>query len=164
YPVFLIQHADDEGEVIVLSPIDSETIYLLAKDPPVTIVAVGHRLWTREQQRTPKAFVSPGRALKRTEQISTRILRTDGMNIPIRKTVLSRSNDILFHSQPYQTNIIGRREYANWFREKRVLASPLKNRQLKAAGILLQNCVTSAVKRPEWKEDANAYNMENGGV
>src|SRR5699024_10374179 len=92
YPVYLIQHAPVDGEIILLSPIDIEIIYLLEKDPSVTIVAGDQRVWTMEQKRSTKTFLSPEIALKRTEQISKRILRSHGMNIPIRKTVLSRSN------------------------------------------------------------------------
>jgi len=75
------------------------------------------------------------------------------IDVPIYKTVLSRTNNIVFSNEPYMTNIIGKFQYDEWFLSKRRLNSTLKSWQLKAVEVLLKYCLTTSVKRPEWDED-----------
>ncbi|WP_404453730.1 NERD domain-containing protein [Virgibacillus necropolis] len=153
YPIFSIKKAPVDGELILISPIGIEIIYLIEERPNVKILAGDERTWGMETSDQQSKMLSPLIALKRTEQIVKRILATEQVDFPINKIVLSRTNKIVFHTEPYNTKIIGKLEFEQWFNEKRNLVSPLKNRQLKVIDTLLKHCQTTSMKRPEWEEE-----------
>lgn len=153
YPIFFIKNTPIDGELILISPIGIEIIYLLEEPENIKIFAGNDRTWGKELNGIESKILSPLFALKRTEQIVKRILASENIEFPIKKTVLSKSNDIVCYTEPYNTKIIGKREYDAWFTAKRKLVSPLKNRQLKVIDTLLKHCQTTSVKRPEWEEN-----------
>lgn len=162
YPIFSIKEAPVDGDIIIISPIGIEIIYLLEKEPNVTIMAGDERVWVFEQGNKQSKELSPVIALRRTEQIINSIFKAENLSFSVEKTVLSRTNNIVFNSEPYKTNIIGRQQYEQWFQNKRQLSSPLKSDQLKVIEKLLKYCLTNSVRRPEWEEDDNDFITDNG--
>ncbi|ASN04941.1 hypothetical protein [Virgibacillus necropolis] len=161
YPIFSIKRAPVDGELILISPIGMEIIYLIDEPENVKILAGDNRTWGIEENDKQSKLLSPLIALKRTEQIIKRILAAEQIDFSIKKVVLSRTNQIVFHTEPYNTKIIGKLEYEEWFNEKRKLVSPLKNRQLKVVDSLLKHCQTTSVKRPEWEEEESTITMDD---
>lgn len=159
-PIFNIKNAPVDGEIVMISPLGIEVIYLLESHPSVVFIASDERTWTVEENYQHKQILSPLIALRRTEKIVESILNKEGVALPVTKTILSRTNDIIFSTEPYQTNIIGNSQYENWFAMKRRLSSPLKNDQLRAVSALLKYCMTTSVKRPEWETDDHVMNEE----
>jgi len=159
-PVFNIKNAPVDGEIVMISPVGIEVIYLLEDHPSAVFMASDERTWTVDLNHQQRQTLSPLIALRRTEKIVESILNKEGVSLPVTKTILSRTNEIIFSTEPYQTNIIGNRQYENWFTMKRRLSSPLKNDQLRAVAALLKYCMTTSVKRPEWETDDNAMNEE----
>lgn len=153
YPIFNIKKAPIEGEIILISPIDIEIIVLIDDDPNATIVASDDRTWVIETEDDSRKMISPLISLKRTEQIVKSILNHHQVHFNIQKTVLSQTSQILYSTQPYKTSLIGKREFDDWFEQKRNLSSPLKSEQLKAVEALLMHCQTTSVRRPEWERD-----------
>lgn len=155
YPIFHINKAPVDGEIILLSPIGIDIIHLIDIEQEATIFANDDRTWFIETNEQTLKQISPLISLKRTEQIVKSILSTEAVELPITKTVLARDHHIVFGSEPYRTRLIGKGQYQQWFQEKRQLKSILKNQQLKAAELLLQYCLSTSVKRPEWDLDEN---------
>ncbi|WP_042146471.1 hypothetical protein [Paucisalibacillus sp. EB02] len=153
YPIFELRNAPIEGEIILISPLGIEVIYLLEDNPDTVITASDDRSWVYEKDNKQTKRLSPMFALKRSERILKGILEKHDINFPIEKIVLSRTNIINFLSEPYKTRIVGKQDYEKWFQEKRSLVSPLKGNQLKAAEAILKHCQSHYVKRPEWEED-----------
>ncbi|MGY0694746.1 NERD domain-containing protein [Virgibacillus sp. FSP13] len=163
YPTFRLKNAPIDGEVIFISPIGIEIIYLL-EDKADLIMVTDERTWIMETNHTQSKILSPIVALKRTEQIIKSILSKNDIDFPVKKVVLSRTNHIIGESESYHTNIIGKQGYEKWFEEKRKLKSPLKNRQLKVADALLKHCQTTSVKRPEWEEETTTtFSVDDEG-
>lgn len=153
YPIFNIKKAPIDGEIILISPVGIELIKLVEKDPDVTIMATDERTWTIEKGNDIKKELSPLIALRRTERIVSSILNKYHIQFPIHKTVLSRTNNVVYASEPYNTTIVGKIDYEGWFNEKRQLSAPLKGEQLKAMEALLLHCQTTSIRRPEWQDD-----------
>ncbi|WP_284139877.1 MULTISPECIES: NERD domain-containing protein [unclassified Virgibacillus] len=158
YPIFNIKKAPMETEIILITPVGIEIVYLLeGLSEDATIMASDERTWFIEGKHKNTKILNPVIALKRTEKIVRSILKSNDVEFSVSKTVLSRKHQIIFSNEPFQTRIVGTREFDKWFQEKRSLQSPLKNRQLKAADALLKQCETSSVKRPEWEEDTSTF-------
>lgn len=156
YPVFNIRKAPVDGEIIVISPTNIEIITLLEFDTDILIVAGDDRRWTIESDEV-KQIISPMISLRRTEAIVKSILKKNKLRFPIRRSIISRTNPIVFHTAPFNTNIIGKNEYEKWFQRKRTLSSPLKREQLKVAESLINYCISTSIRRPEWEQEDDIY-------
>ncbi|GAQ19374.1 hydrolase [Oceanobacillus picturae] len=157
FPIFSIKKAPVDGEILLIGPLGIEIIYIAETEDEASFIAGEERTWTIQGEKESKKMLNPLIALKRTEQIVRSILRTKDIEFPVYKTVLSRTNLIINHYEPYQTRMIDKRSFEEWFQEKRSSSSPLKSSQLKAAGTLLTHCQTTSVKRPEWDEEAITF-------
>mgnify|MGYP006875696364 FL=1 len=62
-------------------------------------------------------------------------------------------SNFLYSAEPYRTSLVGKREFDEWFQQKRNISSPLKSEQLKAIEALLSYCQTTSVRRPEWARE-----------
>jgi hypothetical protein len=153
HPIFAIKKAPIEADIMLITPIEIEIVHFIEHENGATIMASDERFWNIESDDGQWKALNPIISLKRTEKIVKGILAAEQTEFTIRKTVLSRTNNIIFHTEPYNTRIIGRASYEDWFQEKRKLISPLKSTQIKAAEALLKHCQTTAVRRPEWEDD-----------
>lgn len=151
YPVFSIKKAPLETDIILISPVGIEIVSFLEKGEGVRVMAGDERTWTLEKDGDTERMLSPLIGLRRTEKVITSILAKHEIEFPIKKTVLSRTNSILYATEPYHTKIVDRHIYDDWFSANRALRSPLKSEQLKAAKALLQHTSTTSVKRMDWE-------------
>ncbi|WP_249872315.1 NERD domain-containing protein [Oceanobacillus saliphilus] len=163
FPIFAIKKAPIESEIMLISPIGIEIIHFLEKSPDTVIMAGDERTWTLEKGNEHTKILSPLIALKRSEKLVSSILSSYSIDFPIKKTVVSRTNSIVYATEPYNTRLIGQKDYADWFQEKRRLTSPLKNVQLKTAEALLKTCQTTSFKRAEWEADRDSESFGNVG-
>lgn len=161
HPVFNIKKSPIDGEIILISPFDIEIISLIHEDAEKTMIATDDRKWTIESKNTHKSMLSPVISLKRTEQIVKSILQARNVDMPVKKSIISFNNHILYATEPYQTKIFDKKDYEKWFEAKRAITSSLKSVQLKAMEALLDQCQTSAVRRPEWKHNQSADHFHN---
>jgi len=157
YPIFNIKKAPVDGEIILISPVDIDIIYLLDDYSDTNIIISDERTWTIEKGGQQSKIISPVHSLKRTEQVIKSILNQKELTYNVRKTVLTQKNNIVLNQAPYNIDVIGKFEYEKWFNSKRELTSPLKSHQLKIANQLLDFCTTSSVKRPEWVEEKDEF-------
>ncbi|MFC4022201.1 NERD domain-containing protein [Oceanobacillus longus] len=160
-PIFTIKKAPVETEIMLISPIGIEIIHFLEESPDTVIMAGDERTWTLENGNEHTKMLSPLIALKRSENLVSSILASHSIDFPIKKTVLSRTNSIVYATEPYHTKIIGQKNYPDWFHEKRRLTSPLKNMQLKAAEALLKTCQSTSIKRPEWEANRDTETFQD---
>lgn len=156
-PIFNIKQAPIDGEIILISPRGIEIISILENSEKVRYLAGDDKTWVQDTIDKETAIMSPLIGLKRSEHIIKSILNTEELAFPIHKTILSRTNNIVFSSEPYNTSVIGKFQFEEWFTEKRKLKSTLKRQQLKVTELLLKYCLTTATKRPEWNEDTNTF-------
>lgn len=149
-PVFFIQKAPIELEVIMISPTDTWCITLLEGKKDSVFTGSKERFWTEKHLNNEKKILNPLIAATRMDNILKQIYQLHDIELPIRKIVLNRTGYIDYPYSPVDTTIIDKRGYEEWFASLRRLSSPIKHVQLKAAKILLQHCQTTYVKRPEW--------------
>ncbi|WP_079708215.1 nuclease-related domain-containing protein [Paraliobacillus ryukyuensis] len=152
-PVFKLKNATIDAEIILITPVGITIISMIERPSSVKIIAGDDRTWYTEENNIQTKFLSPILGLKRTETVIKSILGTIDTEFPVKKIVLSRTNDMEFQIEPYLTQFIGKGQHETWLQEQRNLVSPLKYTQLKVADALLSHCDSVAVKRPEWQEE-----------
>jgi len=158
FPVFEIKKAPIETEIILISPIGIEIVHFMEQENPLTVImATDERSWTMETNQVISKVLSPLIAVKRTEKLVKSMLNQHHIDFPVQKTILSRTNQIIYHTEPYKTRIIDKENYGTWFENKRKLSSPLKGVQLQAADVLLRHVQTTSFKRAEWEDDAGSH-------
>jgi hypothetical protein len=151
YPVFQLQNAVVDSDIILITPLEVTCLSILNFDEDIIIIPDEGRTWYIEKDDIQTKIISPMISLKRTESIVKSIFKQQGVSIPIKKIVLAKDNQIRFSLEPYLTEFIGKDQYTNWFNQLRNIHSPLKHIQLKAGHALLKYCLTTAVRRPEWE-------------
>lgn len=152
-PVFSIRKAPIDCDTIMITPLGIEILSWVEAPEGTRIIAGDERKWAMESGGERRTILNPVISLRRTEHVVRSILGAKGIDFPIRKTILAKPNQILYATEPYQTDIIDQLRYPEWFEEKRQLRSPLKSIQLRSADALLAHTRTSSVKRPEWEEE-----------
>lgn len=162
YPIFMLKQAPMEADIILISPIGIEVIQFIELEKDAVIMAGEERTWHIESPVEDRKILNPLLSVKRTEKVIKSILAVKDLDFSLKKTVLSRTNPIIFASEPYQTRIIGKEQYQDWFEAKRSLRSPLKSTQIKVAEALLEFCQSTSIKRPEWEQEENKE--EEGGI
>src|SRR5690625_249236 len=73
YPIFNIKKAPVDGEIILISPVDIDIIYLLDDYSDTNIIISDERTWTIEKVGQQSKIISPVHSLKRTDRKSTRL-------------------------------------------------------------------------------------------
>ncbi len=152
-PVFTLKNSTMEGDVVLIKPQGIEIINLVENPSADTIFVNEERMWEITIRGNKERILSPMLSLRRTEQIIKSILDLHHIDFPIQKTVLSRTNSMLFEREPYRTRFIDKHRYDEWLQQHRQEVSPLKHKQLIVCDALLNHCQTVAVRRREWEED-----------
>lgn len=156
FPVFQLKNGTMEGDIILISPLEIEVITRLEKPGSQTIIPYQERFWLAEENNIQRKILNPLLSTKRTTKIIRSILQKYGLEFPISKVILSRTNTIRYQSEPYQTRYIDKNKHESWLKDKQHLNTPLKHKQLKVVEKLLKHSATTAVKRPEWQTENDA--------
>ncbi|WP_062354877.1 NERD domain-containing protein [Bacillus kwashiorkori] len=149
-PVFLINRALFESEIILLSPTDLYCISFLEAEDDTVFVGSDERFWEKRGSNETSKIVNPLISLTRTENVIRKLLQAHNIDFPIQKILISRSGYIDYSLIPFGTTIVDKRTFRTWFETSRKMPSPLKHMQLKVAKTLLDYCHTVSVKRQEW--------------
>ncbi|MFD1739283.1 NERD domain-containing protein [Bacillus salitolerans] len=150
HPVFLVQRAPVELEVVMISPTETWCITVLEGKENSVFIGSKERFWTEKYLEEEKKHLNPVIAINRMEKVVNQIYNNYQIDLPIRKVILNRTGYFDFPYSPPDILFIDKRKYEGWFRNLRKHSSPIKHVQLKAAQVLLQHCQTTYVKRPEW--------------
>ncbi len=150
-PIFQLKKATIEVETILVSPTDIWCIHFVENGDGAVFIGNNEKFWTLRNKQQEKKVVNPMIGLNRMGKIVVNILEISDVQMPIHKVLLSRNGFIDYPIPPFDVELIDKRNYDEWFQNLRGLRSPLKATQLKGAEALLRYCLTSSVKRTEWK-------------
>lgn len=153
HPIFLLNKAPVEVEIILVTPTEAWCISFLEKEESAVFVGSSDHFWIKRYKDREEKILNPLLALNRTEKIVKQIFQLYEIDLPLHKVVLSRNGYIDFPAAPYDSTFIEKRNYEKWFQSMRMNRAPLKHIQLKAAQSLLEYCQTTSMYRPEWEND-----------
>ncbi|MDY0397017.1 NERD domain-containing protein [Virgibacillus halophilus] len=99
YPIFSIKNTPVDGEIILISPLGMEIIYLFADGAAENIIAEEGRTWTLHDKGDTISVLNPFIALRRTEKIIKSIIHQKEIDFPVQKTVLAPDTPIYFQKR-----------------------------------------------------------------
>ncbi|MFS0636700.1 NERD domain-containing protein [Mesobacillus foraminis] len=152
-PVFLLRNAPVEGESILITPTAAWCITFLEDETDAVYIGSKEHFWNKKTGDQEVKLLNPLLALDRTEKIVQHLFNDFDIDMPVFKAILSRNGYIDYSFPPYGIQFIDKRNYPEWFQSMRGLSSPLKHVQLKGAQALLAHCLTTSVRRAEWRTD-----------
>ena len=138
-PVFMINKAPVEGDIVIVTPTETLCICLIETYKSAVFQYSKENFWTELRGRDQKKILNPLIGLNRTEQIVRSIYRTHDIEHNVKKILLSRNGYIDYAAEPYQVEFVDARKYEEWFYELRKSKAPLKFKQMKAAQVLLEH-------------------------
>ena len=77
----------------------------------------------------------------------------EGINMPIRKVLLTRNGYIDYPGSLYNVQFIDKRKFPEWIETIRRSNSPMKHMQMRAAQAILNHVQTTSFNRDIWQKE-----------
>lgn len=147
YPILKVKKAPVELDILLITPIECLCITVLEGEDAAAFIGDGERFWTKKYGDKETKILNPLIGLNRMEKIVSGIFAAQDIDFPIKKLVISRNGYIDYPGVPFDTAVIDRRTYEEWFASLRKSTVPMKFNQFKAAQSILDIGQTTAVSR-----------------
>ena len=147
YPVLKVKKAPVELEILLITPVECLCITVLEDENAAAFIGSGDRFWTKKYGDQESKILNPLIGLNRMEKIVSGIFKAQEVDFPLKKLVISRNGYIDYPGMPYESSIIDRRTYEQWFTSLRKSNVPMKFMQFKAAQSILDVGQTTAMSR-----------------
>lgn len=147
YPILKLKKAPVELDIILITPIECLCMTVLEGENAAAFIGEGDRFWTKKYGDNESRVLNPMISLNRMEKIVSGIFSAQEIDFPIRKIVISRNGYIDYPGIPYDTDVVDRKTYEQWFNSIRNSNVPMKYNQFKAAQSILDMGQTTAVSR-----------------
>ena len=149
-PILRLKKAPVELEILILTPVDCYIVRALEEEDHAVYIGDGERFWTKKVGKYDKKTLSPMIDLQRTETIVNKLFELEGIEMPIRKVILSRNGYIDYPGSVYGLQFVDKRKYAEWMQQMKRSISPMKHMQIRAAQVILKSAETTSFHRDIW--------------
>ena len=149
-PILRLKKAPVELEILILTPVDCYIVRVLEEEDLAVYIGDGERFWTKKVGKYDKKTLSPMIDLQRTETIVNKLFESEGIEMPIRKVILSRNGYIDYPGSVYGLQFVDKRKYAEWMQQMKRSISPMKHMQIRAAQVILKSAETTSFHRDIW--------------
>ena len=153
YPIIKVKKAPVELAIIILTPTECICINKLEQEEQAVYVADGDRFWTKKVGKKDTKVLNPFISLNRTEAVLEQLFDQEHITIPIRKVLLSRNGYFDYPGTAFNTKLIDKRSYDEWFDQLKRSASPMKHMQIRSAQTLLAQAQITSFNRNIWQNE-----------
>lgn len=153
YPIIKVKKAPVELAIIILTPTECICINKLEQEEQAVYVADGDRFWTKKVGKKDTKVLNPFISLNRTEAVLEQLFNQEHITIPIRKVLLSRNGYFDYPGTAFNTKLIDKRSYDEWFDQLKRSASPMKHMQIRSAQTLLAQAQITSFNRNIWQNE-----------
>ncbi|WP_433743820.1 nuclease-related domain-containing protein [Falsibacillus pallidus] len=154
-PVFLVKNAPVDMDIMIATPTAIWCLTFLEGNQDAVYIGSKEHFWEKRDGNNSSKTLNPLIALSRMEKIIARIFQHHQVEFPIKKAVVFRNGYIDYPNVPYDTALLDKRTFNEWFDQQRNLNSPIKHVQLKAVQALLEHTNTVGFKRQGWNDENN---------
>lgn len=158
YPILRLKKAPIELEIILMTPTECYILKVLEEDDQAVYVASGDRFWTKKVGKLEKKRLNPLIDLERSATIVQQLMQQEGVEMPIRKVLLSRNGYFDYPGSAYDVRFVDKRKFPEWFQQMKRSISPMKHMQIKAAQSILNVAETTSFNRDIWQVEENEEN------
>lgn len=152
YPILQIKKAPIELDIVLMSPTECICITVVEAEKQAVYVGMSDRFWVKKVGTKDSKVLNPTINLNRMESILTQLFKKDGVEMPIRKIVLTRNGYFDYPGVPYNIQLVDYRNYGEWFNQLTKSTSPMKHMQIRAAQTILNNVQTTSFNRDIWQQ------------
>ena len=150
YPIIKIKKAPIELDIVILTPTDCICMTMVEHDNMAVYVGNSDRFWTEKVGNIDKKILNPLIQLNRMESVISQIFTSQGVDLPIRKVLLTRNGYFDYPGSLYNIQLIDKREFPKWFMQLKRSISPMKRMQMNAAQAILNQVQTTSFNRDIW--------------
>ncbi|MFJ7953146.1 nuclease-related domain-containing protein [Lysinibacillus sp. NPDC096418] len=151
YPILKVKKAPIELDVVLLSPTECICVTVLEAENQAVYVGNSERFWVKKVGTKDLKVLNPTINLSRMESVLTQLFKQDGVDMPIRKVVLTRNGYFDYPGAPYNIQMVDHRNYGEWLDQLTKSSSPMKHMQIRAAQTVLNNVQTTSFNRDIWQ-------------
>ena len=152
-PVLQLKKAPVELDTVLIGPSVCYCITTVEDEEDAVFSGGTDRFWQKRLQRSQGKFLSPLISLDRTETVVSRLLEQRGIDLPVRKVLISRNGFFDITSPLYGVECVDKRGAQDWFHRIAGAGGPFKRAQFQAAEALLTAAVTVSYSRPATRND-----------
>lgn len=152
YPIIKVKKAPIELDVVLMSPTECICVTVLEAENQAVYVGNSERFWVKKVGTKDSKLLNPTINLGRMESVLTQLFKQDGVDMPIRKVVLTRNGYFDYPGAPYNIQLVDHRNYAEWLDQLTKSSSPMKHMQIRAAQSVLNNVQTTSFNRDIWQQ------------
>lgn len=153
YPILQIKKAPIEMDVIIMTPTECVCVTVLDQEDQAVYVADGERFWSKKVGKNTKKVLNPMIQLNRMENILTQQFVQGGIEMPIRKVLLSRNGYFDYPGTAFGVQFVDRRTFPEWMEQLKRSSTPMKHMQMRAAQTLLKSTQTTSFHRDLWQTE-----------
>lgn len=153
YPIIRVKKAPIELDIVIMTPTECLCITVLEQEEQAVYIANSERFWTKKVGKAEKKLLSPLIQLNRMEKIMEQLFNQNGVEMPIRKVLLTRNGYIDYPGNMYGVQFIDKRKFPEWMKNLKRSVSPMKHMQIRAAQTILNNVQTTSFQRDIWNTE-----------
>ena len=149
----IIHSSQRELDMMIMIPTDCLCITVLEQEEQAVYIANSERFWVKKVGKQDKKVLSPLIQLNRMEKILEQLFMQNGIEVPIRKVLLTRNGYIDYPGNMYGVQFIDKRKFPDWMQNLKRSISPMKHMQIRAAQTILNTVQTTSFHRDIWNTE-----------
>ena len=153
YPILRVKKAPIELDIIIMTPTECICITVLEQENQAVYIGNSERFWIKKVGKNDKKVLSPMIQLSRMESIISQLFAQVGIEMPIKKVLLTRNGYIDYPGSAYGVQFVDKRKFPEWMQNIKKTASPMKHMQIRAAQTILKTVQTTSFNRDIWNEE-----------
>ncbi|AWE08375.1 NERD domain-containing protein [Lysinibacillus sp. 2017] len=153
FPIIRVKKAPIELDIMIMTPTDCLCITVLEQEDQAVYIANSDRFWVKKVGKAEKKVLSPLIQLNRMEKVIEQLFVQNGIEMPIRKILLTRNGYIDYPGNMYGVQFVDKRKFPEWMQQLKHSVSPMKHMQIRAAQAVLSNVQTTSFHRDIWNTD-----------
>lgn len=154
YPIIRVKKAPIELDIIILTPTECLCITVLEQEEQAVYIANSERFWMKKVGKNDKKVLSPLIQLNRMEKLLEQMFIQSGVEMSIKKVLLTRNGYIDYPGTMYGTQLVDKRKFPEWMEQLRRSVSPMKHMQIRAAQSILNTVQTTSFHRDIWNTES----------
>lgn len=154
YPIIRVKKAPIELDIIILTPTECLCITVMEQEEQAVYIANSERFWVKKVGKNDKKVLSPLIQLNRMEKLLEQMFEQSGIEVPIKKILLTRNGYIDYPGTMYGTQFVDKRKFPEWMEQLKHSVSPMKHMQIRAAQSILSNVQTTSFHRDIWNTES----------